>query len=66
MTELTGKETLERLNRQGIETIVPEQPVMLACGVMGNPSGNDIIDVKAPEPGVTSEPNFTFNGPEYT
>ncbi len=66
MTKLTANYTLKMLCEQGIETIVPEQPVMLACGVMGNPAGNNIIDVKAPEPSVTCDPNLTFDGPEYT
>ncbi len=66
MTELTAEETLTKLDMHGIETIVPEQPVMLACGIMGDPSGNDIIEAKAQEPSVASDPNFTFEGPECT
>lgn len=66
MEELTAEATLENLSSQGIETIIPEQPIMMACGLMGDPSGNDIIAVDNAEPSISANLDSNFKLPECT
>ncbi|MDH5722480.1 MAG: hypothetical protein OEY94_04050 [Alphaproteobacteria bacterium] len=65
MTELTAEKTLETLDKLGIKTVVPDQPVTLVCGVMGNPSGS-ILQAQSPEHDVPLNIGNTFKGPDFT
>tara|TARA_B100001778_G_C18370984_1_gene530782 strand:+ start:576 stop:776 length:201 start_codon:yes stop_codon:yes gene_type:complete len=64
-TELTAEETLARLDQDGIKPCEPGQCIMVA-GMIGNPAGNDIIEISSNDFDHTTKLDTTLSGPEFS